>query len=41
VVSEETGKISIATHGQLLFDLTDEELNQLLVKSYQVTPAAP
>lgn len=38
VVSEETGRISIAKEGQLLSDLTSEEVQQFLMASMKVQP---
>ena len=35
VVSEETGKISIARNGNLMYNLTDDELQQILVNIYR------
>ncbi len=36
VVSEETGKISLAIHGELKFDLDEKELRQMLIEGFRV-----
>ena len=37
VVSEETGKISIAMQAELNYDLTDNEFRQMLLDGYQIS----